>query len=127
LFGEGTEAAAQWRKTFCTSLIRSGPVEALTQLGLLSQKHRRRQRQAIQSLQGYIAHRTPMLDYPRHLADGRQIGSGPTESQCKGLTSRLKGRGRRWNRNAIDAHLALSCLHSNSGQWTAYWPKVSMP
>ena len=52
-----------------------------------------------------------MLDYPRYLAEGYQIGSGPTESQCKSLASRLKGRGRRWNCRGIQAHLALNCLY----------------
>jgi len=127
LFGEGTEAASQWRTAFCTRLIESGPVEALTELAVLGKTHRGRKRQTIAALQGYIAHRTAMLEYPRYIAEGYQIGSGPTESQCKGLASRLKGRGRRWNRSAINAHLALSCLYSNSGQWTAYWPNVSMP
>lgn len=127
LYGEGTTEAQQWRKGFCETMLQSGPLEALTELAVLIKTHRGHKRQALQSLHGYIARRTEMLDYPRFLAEGLQIGSGPTESQCKCLTGRLKGRGRRWNRNAIDAHLALSCLHSNSGQWSKYWPKASMP
>jgi hypothetical protein len=127
LFGEGTDAASQWRKAFCTSLIQSGPVAALTELAVLGQTHRGRKRQTLTALQGYMAHRTDMLDYPRYIAAGYQIGSGPTESQCKGLASRLKGRGRRWNRRGIHAHLALGCLYGNSRQWTAYWPKVPTP
>lgn len=127
LFGEGTTAASEWRKAFGSCLVRSGPVEALTELGLLGKTHRGPKRQAITALQGYIAHHTDMLDYPHYLAAGYQIGSGPTESQCKGLASRLKGRGRRWHRRGIDAHLALSCLYNNSGQWSAYWPHVAKP
>jgi hypothetical protein len=127
LFGEGTEAASQWREAFCTKMIQSGPVEALTELAVLRQKHRGAKRQALTALQGYIAHHTDMLDYPRYLVAGYQIGSGPTESQCKSLASRLKGRGRRWNRRGIQAHLALGCLYTNTGQWTACWPKASTP
>jgi hypothetical protein len=127
VFGEGTEAASEWRKAFCTRLMHAGPVEALTKLAVLGKTHRGRRRQALTALQGYVAHHTDMLDYPRYLAAGYQIGSGPTESQCKGLSSRLKGRGRRWHRRGIQAHLALGCLHSNSGQWTAYWPKLPTP
>jgi hypothetical protein len=127
LFGEGTTAASEWRKAFGTCLVQTGPLEALTELGLLSKTHRGPKRQAITALQGYLAHHTDMLDYPRYLAAGYQIGSGPTESQCKGLASRLKGRGRRWHRRGINAHLALSCLYHNSGQWSAYWPNVSTP
>lgn len=127
LYGEGTDVATEWRKAFCSTMIRSGPLEALTQLGDLAKPHRGAKRRAIGALQGYIATRTEMLDYPRFLAEDFAIGSGPTESQCKGLTARLKGRGRRWRARAIDAHLAASCLYSNTGQWSAYWPKASMP
>jgi hypothetical protein len=127
LYGEGTDTATEWRKAFCTTMIQSGPLEALTQLGDLGRTHRGRKRQALQALQGYIAGRTEMLAYPRYLAAGFAIGSGPTESQCKGLTARLKGRGRRGHRPAIDAHLALSCLYTNTGQWTAYWPNLPTP
>ena len=127
LYGEGTDVATEWRKAFCTTMVQSGPLEALTQLGDLVKTHRGRKRQALQSLQGYIASRTAMLEYPRYLAEEFAIGSGPTESQCKGLTARLKGRGRRWHAQAIDAHLALSCLYSNTGQWTAHWPKIATP
>ena len=127
LHGEGTDVATEWRKAFCTTMVQSGPLEALTQLGNLAKTHRGRPRQALQSLQGYIARRTEMLEYPRYLAEGFAIGSGPTESQCKGLTARLKGRGRRWHTQAIEAHLALRCLYSNTGQWTAYWPKSTTP
>lgn len=127
LYGEGTDMATEWRKAFCATIVQSGPLEALTQLGNLAKTHRGGKRRAIQAFQGYIACRTEMLEYPRYIAEGFAIGSGPTESQCKGLTARLKGRGRRWHARAIDAHLAISCLYSNTGQWAAYWPKASMP
>jgi hypothetical protein len=127
LYGEGADMASPWRKAFCTTMIQSGPLEALTQLGDLAKTHRGDKRQAVQALQGYIAGHTQMLEYPRYLAEGYAIGSGPTESQCKGLAARLKGRGRRWHRSAIDAHLALSCLYTNTGQWAAYWPNLPTP
>ena len=127
LYGEGTTEARQWRKSFCRMMLCSGPLEALTELAIQIKSHRGHKRQALQSLDGYIARRTEMLDYPRYLSEGFQIGSGPTESQCKGLTARLKGRGRRWNSKAVGAHLAVNCLHSNSGQWNAYWQKTHVP
>ena len=127
LFGEGTEAASEWRRGLCTTIRQSGPLEALTHLGLLRKKHRGRKRQAVASLQGYIGKRLEMLTYPTFLQEGFQIGSGPTESQCKCLTARLKGRGRRWNRQGIEAHLAVSCLYHNSKQWPTYWPNATTP
>lgn len=125
LFGEGAQDARNWRKGFCQTMITLGPIEALAELSILLKRHRGRKRNAIKSLQGYIARRMEMLDYPRYLAEGLQIGSGPTEAQCKSMTARLKGRGRRWNHNAVDAHLAISCLYGNTGQWNARWPKAS--
>lgn len=127
LYGEGTDEASQWRHALCVTVRESGPLEAVTELGQWAKTHRGRKRQALQGLQGYLGKRLEMLDYPRFLAEDFQIGSGPTEAQCKSLTGRLKGRGRRWNRSGIDAHLAISCLYHNTGQWTAYWPKATMP
>lgn len=102
-------------------MITFGPIEALAELSILLKTHRGRKRNAVKSLQGHIAKCLEMLDYPRYLADGFQISPGPTEAQCNSLTHRLKGRGRHWNRNGIDAHWAVSCLASNSGQWAARW------
>jgi hypothetical protein len=127
LYGEGTAEGRQWRKDFCRTMLRCGPLEVLTNLAAEIKEYRGHKRHALKSLHGYIARHTEMLDYPRYVAEGFQIGSGPTESQCKGLTARLKGRGRRWNSKAIDAHLAVHCLHGNSGQWNNYWPKTSGP
>lgn len=127
LYGEGTDMAGQWRKAFCTTMIRSGPLETLTQLGDLAKTHRGGKRQAIGALQSYIACRIEMLEYPRYIAEGFAIGSVPTESQCKALPARLKGRGRRWHNQAIDAHLAIRCLYSNTGQWAAYSPNIATP
>ena len=78
-------------------MLESGRIEALTDLAIQTMKHRGHKRRALQSAQGDVASRTEMLGYPRYLAQGLQIGSGPTESQCKCLTDRLKGRGSRWN------------------------------
>lgn len=112
---------------FSWTICDSGPLEVVAELGVLAKRHRGRKRQALYKLQGYLGKRLDMTDYPRFLAEGFQIGSGPTETQCKCMESRLKGRGRRWNRSGIDAHLAISCLYDNPKQWTAYWPKLAMP
>ena len=54
---------------------------------------------------------------------GWQIGSGPTESQCKLCTKRLKGYGRRWDRPNATAVAALDTLERN-GQWRQVWPNA---
>jgi len=68
----------------------------------------------------YEAERRPMIQYPEFRRRGWQIGSGPTEAECKTTTHRLKGRGRRWNPENAEAMMALACLH-DSRLWDAYW------
>jgi hypothetical protein len=61
-----------------------------------------------------------MINYPEFIAKGWQIGSGPTESRCKTSTSRLKGRGRRWDAANAEAAAALTTVR-DSHQWNLYW------
>jgi hypothetical protein len=81
---------------------------------------RREKRAAAEALLNYIAERRPMIRYPEFRQRGWQIGSGPTEAQCKSATQRLKGRGRRWDRCNAEALMALDCLE-NSHAWSLYW------
>jgi hypothetical protein len=81
---------------------------------------RRSKRDAADGLMGYIAERRTMIRYPEFRQRGWQIGSGPTEAQCKSATQRLKGRGRRWDRPNAEAVMALDCLES-SHAWNLYW------
>ncbi len=55
------------------------------------------------------------IRYPEFRERGWQIGSGPTEAECKTTTQRAKGRGRRWDRQNAEAMMALAALH-DSGQ-----------
>lgn len=77
-------------------------------------------REAADGLLNYIAERRTMIRYPEFRARGWQIGSGPTEAQCKSGTQRLKGRGRRWDRLNAEAVMALDCLDSSQA-WNLYW------
>ena len=47
-----------------------------------------------------------MIRYPQFLAHGWQIGSGPTEAQCKTTTHRIKGHGRPWDAEHAEALMA---------------------
>jgi hypothetical protein len=86
---------------------------------------RSRKRKAADRLLNYVSDRREMIRYPAFLARGWQIGSGPTESQCKICTKRLKGLGRRWDRPNASAVAALDTL-DRSGQWQTYWPSPSL-
>ena len=77
-------------------------------------------RKAADRLLNYVTERREMIRYPSFLANGWQIGSGPTEAQCKLTVGRLKGRSRRWDRPHAAAVAALDSLE-RSGQWHRYW------
>lgn len=79
-----------------------------------------RRKKAADRLMNYVSERRNMISYPEFRAKGWQIGSGPTESRCKTSTSRLKGRGRRWNSRNAEAVAALTTL-ADSDQWKLYW------
>lgn len=83
-----------------------------------------RQRQAIDRLMQYIAERQDMIRYPQFLAKDWQIGSGPTEAECKTTTLRVKGRGRRWDSQNAEAMMALAAMH-DSGLWNKHWTTLN--
>ena len=83
-----------------------------------------RKRKAADRLLKYVSTRQEMICYPAFRKNGWQIGSGPTESQCKLCTKRLKGHGRRWDRPNAAAVAALDTL-DRSGQWQKFWPNAS--
>ena len=79
-----------------------------------------KKRQAADRLLNYVSERREMIRYPEFENRGWQIGSGPTEAQCKLTVGRLKGRSRRWDRPNAAAIAALDTLE-RSGQWQLYW------
>lgn len=77
-------------------------------------------RTAAGQLMQYVAERRDMIRYPEFRAKHWQIGSGPTEAECKTTTHRVKGRGRRWDSDNAEAMMALSAMH-DSGLWHQRW------
>ena len=75
-------------------------------------------------LMHYVAERRPMIRYPEFRRRGWQIGSGPTESECKTTTQRVKGRGRRWDGDNAEAMMALASL-DDSRMWQTYWTTLN--
>lgn len=71
----------------------------------------------------YFRNHQHRMDYPRYIANGWQIGSGPIESACKTVVAnRLKGSGMRWGEAGSDAVCHLRALYlSQPGQWEAFW------
>lgn len=76
---------------------------------------------ALMDLHKYIEKNAERMDYPRYLAAGIPIGSGPIESLCKSVnTQRLKLPGARWRKQNAEAIAELRCLFL-SQHWDAYW------
>jgi hypothetical protein len=121
LYGEGSQEAVSWRKAMMTVVWEQG---SLVFLDRLSEQYKplrsNPKRQAIKSLQKYVAARVEMTDYPAFRAKGYDCGSGPTESFCGCLTRRLKGRGMRWDGDNAEAVMAIACVYY-TGQWAKYW------
>lgn len=77
-------------------------------------------RRAADLLINYVTDRREMIVYPRFIEMGLQVGSGPTEGQCKQVPRRVKGRGRRWDADNAEAVMALEAMRQ-SGLDDAYW------
>jgi hypothetical protein len=120
-FGEGTPDAAAWRERLAGIVCEEGGAALLAAVETTRQSVRSpAKREALRELSQYVAKRVDQLDYPAFRAAGYDLGSGPTESYCKTLTTRLKGRGRRWDRPNADALMALAAIE-HSHLWAAYW------
>jgi hypothetical protein len=120
-FGEGTAAAQAWREHVLHAALHTGPDDVLDEIARQRQQTRApAKREALRRLRAYVGERVAMLDYPAYRARGWDIGSGPTEAQCKTMTARLKRSGMRWDPPNAEAMLALSGL-ADSDEWAAYW------
>jgi len=89
-------------------------------LELRKQSRGQARRQEADRLLHYVAELKEMILYPEFLAKGWQIGSGPTESQCRVLPNRVKGAGMRWDGDNAEAVMALEAMRQ-SNQWDTYW------
>jgi hypothetical protein len=120
---ESTEAV-DWLKTQVDALVHGREATLLTQLAALSvsDDFPAEARQVADACHGYLARRRDQIRYAAFRAAGYPIGSGCVESANKLLVeARLKGAGMHWQRDNVNALLALRCLERN-GRWTAAWP-----
>jgi hypothetical protein len=124
LFGEGNAEGRQWLNERCHQLKHDGGVGVLATLEALKVD----QRSAtvcdkLQTTLTYFRNHQHKMDYPRYLANGWQIGSGPVESACNTVVNnRLAGPGRRWGPPGSDAVCHLRALYrSEPSQWEKFW------
>lgn len=117
-------ATAALTSQWCHRLKHEGGVALLAEWEQLDVRRWRGWRSEVYREQTqYFRNHQHRMDYPRYVANGWQIGSGPVESACKRLvTQRLKGAGMRWKEYGTNTmcHLrALLLCHPD--QWTNYW------
>lgn len=120
-FGEGTAAAMEWAAALLTQAKASDVEGMLGAIGAMQKQVRSaRKQESLRGLRQYIEQRRDMLDYAGALRAGQDIGSGPTEAECKTLTLRLKGPGMKWDRDHAAGMMNLAALRE-SGQWDPYF------
>ena len=121
LYGEGTRKARAWQDDMMGHVWEQGSLVMLHHLGAYLRRHRGGPKhEALASLRDYVGKRVSMTDYPTFRALGYDCGSGPTESQCGTLTSRLKGPGMRWDKGNAESMMALAGIY-HSRLWQRYW------
>jgi len=120
VFGEESEEGQAWLQDLMHTFKHEGYDTAWEQLTAWLKPLRGKKRTAAKRLLQYVAERSDMIRYPDFRRNHWQIGSGPTEAECKTTTQRLKGRGRRWDSQNAEAMMALAALH-DSRMWNQYW------
>ena len=121
LFGEESDEGGCWVSDLMHTFKHDGYDSAW---GTMTEKRNslgsQKKLAALDRLMQYAAERRAMIQYAEYRAKHWQIGSGPTEAECKTTTHRVKGRGRRWDSANAEAMMALSALH-DSGLWNQRW------
>lgn len=120
VYGEESQEGERWLGDLMHTFKHDGYDAAWEKLTAWRSPLRGNRRTAANRLMQYVAERQAMIRYPEFRQRGWQIGSGPTEAECKTTTQRVKGRGRRWDSANAQAMMALAALH-DSGQWSQRW------
>lgn len=124
LWPDDEMARQKWITAQCHCLKHEGGQAVLTTLEALDVSQRSPAvQEAHRAHTQYYRNHAARMDYPRYVANGWQIGSGPVESACKTVVgNRLKGGGMRWGSDGADAVCHLRALYlSEPGQWEAFW------
>lgn len=77
-------------------------------------------REAADALLHYASEHRAMICYDECARRGWRISSSTTESECGAMATRVKGGGKRWDRDNAEAVMAVEGLHQ-SDLWQAYW------
>jgi hypothetical protein len=111
LYPDELKKSAQWRINYCQVLRNKGAKDLIGRLykskARLSDEHKAN---AVGKLIAFLLPRAERMEYPRLLAEGYRIDSGPIESSCKNVVqARMKCVGMRWCRSGASAMLEVRC------------------
>ena len=122
----GEAAGGAWALARLHEAKHGGPTPVLAAVDALDRTVRRSpaKREALRQLAQYVRDHADLMDYPREVAAGRDIGSGPTEATCKTLTLRVKGCGMKWDLGHAQDMMNLVAMYE-SGQADRYWQAVA--
>jgi hypothetical protein len=121
VYGEESETGRTWAGELLHTVRHEGYEAMWAMLARTRLEHRGvKSRTALDRLMGYVAERRGRIRYVEFERRGWDIGSGPTESQCKTTTRRVKGRGMRWNWANVEHMMQLEALYQ-SGAWDRWW------
>ena len=121
VFGEGTDEAAQWRKSQLDRLYEDAVDEVVEGLRFLKKRHRSKDEE-IDKLTGYLERNGHRMKYRTFRQSGYYIGSGAVESAVSHvMQQRMKRVGMRWHAAGADAMLALRCVFRSTGAWDSFW------
>jgi len=117
----GDQAGGDWALSQLRAVKQRGPKVLLEAVVELRKRVRSAaKREALRQLEQYVSQHEQLMDYPREIAAGRDIGSGPTEAMCKTLSLRIKGCGMKWDLEHAQDLMNLTAMYE-SGQADAYW------
>lgn len=113
----------RWMDKTCHQLKHEGGVAVHVQLQAMEPEMEPKTRELYRQTVEYFANHRHKMDYPRYVANGWQIGSGPIESACRTVVGdRLKASGMRWGDDGADAVCHIRALsRSEPDQWDEFW------
>lgn len=122
LYGDGTDAAADWLDTSRTVVL-GGEWSAIEHHITSTRESFRetpQKQQSLDDLLNYLLPHTHHMNYTQRLSSGRSIGSGLIEGACKNLIGRrLKQTGARWKVRRVNRMAGL-CTVMYGNNWNQY-------
>lgn len=119
-FGENSQAGKQWAAGAMHTVRHEGYEPFWDQLLQWRGKQRGGKRRKADEVLNYVASRKELIVYDQCERHGWRISSSTTESQCGATPHRVKGQGKRWDRDNAESVIAIETLHQ-SNLWNQYW------